>query len=48
MDREYLEKIIRTAFEYGENWGICYSGWFTPSDEQTEIKIQEVIKKILK
>jgi hypothetical protein len=41
-----IEDIIRKAFNAGETWGVTYSGWFTPSKEDTERKIQEAIKEI--
>jgi len=43
MDRELLESLIRTAFYKGQDWAETYKGWFKPTDEQTEEKIQEVI-----
>lgn len=43
MDKELLESIIRTAFNKGQDWAETYKGWFTPTAEQTEEQIQEVI-----
>ena len=40
------EEIIRKAFLDGEQWGVTYSGWFAPSKEDTEKKVQETIKAI--
>ena len=42
-----IEEIIRKAFEKGETWGVTYSGWFSPSKEATEKKIQDAINEIL-
>jgi hypothetical protein len=39
-----IEDIIRTAFEKGQIWGETYQGWFTPTPEDTEEKIQEVLE----
>ena len=47
MDREELENIVRLAFEKGEQWGVTYSGWFTPSEEDIEQEIQNAIYEIL-
>lgn len=47
ISREELKNIIRTAFQRGEDWGITYSTWFTPTEEQTEEKIQEVFNEFL-
>lgn len=47
MDREELENIVRLAFEKGEQQGVTYSTWFTPSEEDTEQKIQDAIFEIL-
>lgn len=47
MDREELENIIRLAFEKGEQWGVTYLGWFIPSKEDTEQKVQDAIYEIL-
>jgi len=43
----WLDDKIRKAFKAGEEWGVIYSTWFTPSEEDTEEKIQEAIKNIL-
>ena len=48
---ELLERIVRSAFAAGENWGVTYSTWFTPSKANAEKKIQRAIvdaKKIIR
>ena len=48
---ELLERIVRSAFAAGENWGVTYSTWFTPSKADAEKKIQRAIvdaKKIIR
>ncbi len=42
--KEQIEEIIRKAFQSGENWGVTYSTWFTPSEQDTEKRIQDVIE----
>ena len=43
MNNELIEKIVRSAFKKGENWGVCYSTWFTPSKEETNQQIKIAI-----
>jgi hypothetical protein len=48
---EVLESIVRSAFAAGENWGVTYSTWFTPSKADTEEQTQKAIvnaKKIIR
>jgi hypothetical protein len=45
VDKKLIEAIIRIAFEHGESWGVTYSTWFNPTNEQTEENIQKVIKQ---
>jgi len=47
MDNETLKDIIRTAFKKGELWGVTYSTWFEPNEEQTEEQIEKAIDEIL-
>jgi len=48
LEKELLLKIIRLAFMAGENWGVCYQIWFTPSKSDSKIKIDECIEYCLK
>ena len=41
-----IEVIVRKAFKKGEAWGVTHSGWFSPSESDTEEKIQEAINEI--
>ena len=48
---ELLERIVRSAFAAGENWGVTYSGWFTPSKADAQKEMQRAIvnaKKIIR
>lgn len=38
-----IEKIIEFAFKKGEDWGVCYSTWFTPDDNKQKAKLRNVI-----
>ena len=48
MDKEILKQIIKMSFKEGENWGVTHSTWFKPTSQQTENKINELIKKVSK
>lgn len=37
-----FEAIVKKAFKSGENWGITYTGWFEPSDEDYNEQIGKV------
>jgi len=45
IKKEHFEEAIKAAFKKGENWGVTYSTWFTPSEEDTKDKIEECIKR---
>jgi hypothetical protein len=42
-----LDKMLRSVFDAGENWGRCYSGWFQPSEEQKEEWYQDALKNLV-
>lgn len=44
ITKEQFEKAIKDAFKKGESWGVCYSTWFTPTEEDTKEKIDIAIK----
>lgn len=46
MEQALIEKIVRLSFGRGENWGVTYSTWFTPSKEQGEERIHETIRQV--
>ena len=41
LTKEQLDSIIAVAFKRGQIWGVTYSTWFTPTDEDTLNKIVE-------
>jgi hypothetical protein len=43
---EQIRQIIQMSFKAGENWGVTYSTWFTPTKQDTREKIEEIAKKI--
>lgn len=47
MKTKEIEDIVRKAFKKGESWGVTYSGWFSPTEIDTENKIQEAINEIV-
>ena len=42
-----VKDMIRESFSDGELWGVTYSTWFDPKEEDTEEKIQETINRLL-
>lgn len=36
--KEEVQKMIMEAFIKGENWGVTYSGWFMPTEEEKTIE----------
>ena len=48
IDREKFEKLIEEIFKKGESWGVTYSTWFTPTEEDNKEKINEAKKSALK
>lgn len=44
--KEVKEMLIQ-AFDRGENWGVTYSGWFSPTKEDREQKRKNEINKII-
>lgn len=43
---EQIRQIIQMSFKAGENWGVTYSTWFTPTKQDTREKIEGIAKKI--
>ena len=44
---EEVREMLGQSFDRGEQWGVTYSGWFTPSEADTEKKRDEAIDKAL-
>jgi hypothetical protein len=40
-------EAIRTAFITGENWGVTYYTWFTPSPEDQQTHINDATTAII-
>lgn len=32
--KEEVQKMMMEAFVKGENWGVTYGGWFSPSEQE--------------
>ena len=47
INTEKFLSMLEDAFKKGEQWGVTYSTWFTPSEEDTKSKIDEIKKKSL-
>lgn len=41
-----IDAIIKDAFDEGESWGACYSGWFRPTAQRHKEEFEESKKKI--
>lgn len=41
---ELLQRIVGSAFKAGENWGLTYHEWFTPTDEDHKKKMNNAIR----
>jgi hypothetical protein len=41
ITKEQHESLIESAFKKGECWGVTYSTWFVPTEEDTRKKIEE-------
>lgn len=48
LTKEEIIAIAKFAFKSGENWGVTYSGWFTPTKEDQEERINGIVKQIIK
>ena len=48
LEKELLLRIIKLAFMAGEDWGVCYQSWFTPSESDSKIKMDECIENCMK
>jgi hypothetical protein len=41
------KKILEEVFKAGTNWGVTFSTWFTPTEENHKKRFEEEINKIL-
>jgi hypothetical protein len=46
IDEYLLSQIIKIAFECGESWGVCYSTWFIPSEEEKQQRLLDARKNV--
>ena len=47
FSKNTVKDMIRESFSDGELWGVTYSTWFDPKEEDTEEKIQETVNRLL-
>lgn len=43
ITEEDLERVVKLAFSKGENWGVTYSTWFEPDEEDNKRKIKAAL-----
>lgn len=43
LTEDQLVEVITMAFSCGEQWGVCYSQWFTPSEDDQRKKLKEAV-----
>jgi len=44
---EQIKSAIKDAFKSGENWGVCYSTWFIPTQEQHDKELKLTTDSII-
>jgi len=47
ITKEQFDKAIEQSFKKGESWGVTYSTWFTPTEEDTKAKIEDAKKNAM-
>lgn len=47
INKNELKQIVEVAFERGMDWVNEYKGWFIPTDEQTQNKMNDTYENIL-
>jgi len=49
--KEEVQEMMMKAFIKGENWGVAYGGWFSPTEEacadEASKKCEEIYKETL-
>lgn len=46
--KEEVQKMMMEAFVKGENYGVTYSGWFSPSEKEKEDRAVKDCEEIYK
>jgi hypothetical protein len=44
---EQLDTLLKDMFLKGEEWGVCYSTWMTPSEEDHAVQFDQAKKEVL-
>jgi hypothetical protein len=47
IDTDVLLKIVEESFNKGVNWGVTYSGWFVPTEDDNKRKLEEAKESAL-
>lgn len=47
INKNELKQIVEIVFERGMDWVNGYKGWFIPTDEQTQNKMNDTYENIL-
>ena len=46
--KEEVQKMMMEAFVMGEKWGVTYSGWFCPTEEEKADRAAEDCENVYK
>ncbi len=44
LTEQQLDTLLARVFYSGEQWAVCYSTWFVPSEANNNSKLKEAIK----
>ena len=47
LTAQKLEVLLKQAFDKGEDWGVTYSNWFTPTSFDTLKKKEEMLNQLM-
>lgn len=48
FSKEEVQKMMMEAFFKGENWGVTYGGWFSPTEEEKADRAAKDCEEIYK
>lgn len=46
LTEEQLQQVILKAFSKGENWGVTYSTWFTPDEDDSNAQFTDALNEV--
>jgi len=47
LTEKQLKDIVKFAHHAGEMWGVTYSGWFMPNEEDQKERLEACISSVL-